>query len=478
MNMVKTVEEISQRFLAPKSDSLGYLLVAFLFAALVLTYFRIPRRRKWTLWVLWIWFWVPSLLLLVAIVCHCSALADPSRGYVTEFGTFWSDCVLKFSLFFALFIALLRALADIGISNIQEGKGWFSKAVEKALPELWLVWLFGSIFLERTVDDQLSPWIKAGVNTPQMPIIMNLAFGVTIIVTLVVVIRRRFVRQECFESGLWRFVFSWAAVPMQMMLIGPKRSGKSRLFNLCMSAKVSTADQTGTSAIRRGSFRPHKLTGSVSTMVVSVLDMVGENLGTHLHYARSLRTDEVVFVLPYRCINQEALENDADLPLFVRGNVNGDLDEKARYYCEKYFGALEYATSGLEKGVFKIKAFTLFVNLEYPGDGSKETQVKVKDTNQVERTERERIFKKIFVKLCEQFKLSDDTKLSVVYGAPQNPSDVSAEQHTFANTMSSSYKPRPVKTEEVLHKIFPFLAFNDAPNSVIPNAANVGNTGT
>jgi hypothetical protein len=93
-------------------------------------------------------------------------------------------------------------------------------------------------------------------------------------------------------------------VPSQVIIIGPKRSGKSRAFQACGGRYVPDSTIPLFASYVEDQQNVRKL--------ISIGDMPGENLGDHIYYVRTYRTNRLVIMVSAGAMKQPVLDPNTD----------------------------------------------------------------------------------------------------------------------------------------------------------------------
>jgi len=177
-----------------------------------------------------------------------------------------------------------------------------------------------------------------------------------------------------------RFLTSlWPEVPVQVVLIGPKKGGKSKIMSSVTGIPYKELKDTVTP--RTGSFRGGIHTNGsarLERISGSVIDTPGENLGQHLAAAIHFRTDALALVLNSSVFDESFLNGNVETITIRQFAQSGVAARSIRIdgvniceNCKEYLEALDLATLGAETHrsgelgalttIYKVHTFCLII---------------------------------------------------------------------------------------------------------------------
>ncbi len=338
-------------------DWIGLFVWFFVIAAAVIAFFP---RVQWKAAIVTFWFamWIPIVASGAVLVFQFGF--SQKDGVVQHYSEFWAKTLQKDTFLLALFAGIIRWIGEKNLDALEDrnGKLW-RKFLSRLVADGWLLWLLIAIYMEWQFHAP-SARILA-LNQQTNALLLGVIFVIVGWIWLYTTLRFRFVSQEGFAPAiLRRYLLSWLGTPLQIFLMGPKRSGKSRVFSACTARrhkpgndrpqKDTYGDRIPNDLLSRKFFSRR--------VVVSIIDPPGEQLGLHLHCAKVLRTDNLVL-----CFHIEAFDMNALCDSSFTMVPDGFLSCVKANDTKEYLTALNYAVSG-DPQTFKINRITVFVDCQ------------------------------------------------------------------------------------------------------------------
>jgi hypothetical protein len=157
-------------------------------------------------------------------------------------------------------------------------------------------------------------------------------------------------------------------IPSQVIIIGPKKGGKSSAFQACGGPYV----EDSTVPIFGGyHLEVPGINGAVRKLV-SVGDMPGENMGDHLHYVRSYRSNRLVIVLNFKAflaqdgthgpLNQPGLFTLDSFTALCDQNPANQFSARTREYMTALKLALKRHNAG--GGEYDVRGVSVVINYD------------------------------------------------------------------------------------------------------------------
>ncbi|MCC7375173.1 MAG: hypothetical protein IT581_11015 [Verrucomicrobiales bacterium] len=159
--------------------------------------------------------------------------------------------------------------------------------------------------------------------------------------------------EESARSALGQMILGpWAHTPRQAVVIGPNRAGKTVFIKALKSTKATLHSEIW----QYGQFGSR----------ISVIDVVGEQLGDHLILISEFRTDTVVMVLDARELGPPPADGSLVSSHLLADTLFGSESDPrtncSRKYVENFLAATHSDTSNIAARHYKVGSFVLYLN--------------------------------------------------------------------------------------------------------------------
>ncbi len=350
---------------------------------------------------------------------------------IHDYHSFWNSAnqnspstyTLQAILFFALFGGILRCCLDTASTNLEEAQNAFTRIVGPVFPVVWLLSasIFEALFLSKAVTR-----INSGA-IPLVVLFYNALFLFTVMAWLHTCLKLRFVKSEKVElplRTLCAFLCSLMRVPVQVLLIGPKLVGKTKMFEHFTGEAIAA----GTTVKPNVSTWERNATKTLG-VEISVVDMVGENLGNHIQSVKELRVDALIVVLALRAFDMKAIDKAASTgePLDGRNMKHIDIvlrvgsshqpTTEVSLATKDYLHAFNYATNGYAQNWAQCKRLVLVINMQDPENCEPGTTIERLDPL---GESGKRFFFQVLQWLAERFRPDPICRFDIVYGCPES----------------------------------------------------------
>jgi hypothetical protein len=317
-------------------------------------------RLKWKSLAKVFWFacWLSILPTLFYAAFFIGVVGQ--RGVAVEYGDLWVGYLTRETFLFALFAGVIRFLSDTTIDFFKDGtrvRSW--RLLEWFTADAWLLWLIVAAFIECKYSpesyERLTTW-----NSNWSAVPLTFLFLFTGCLWVFTCVYYRFVKQEHFAPNIIRpYICSWLRKPIQVLLMGPPLSGKSNVFSACTGRE----HVHGNIFVQKDTYKatvPPGVAGRAKSLdiVISMIDPPGEELGIHLHYAKSLRTDNLVTCFNLGQFNRTVINTPGLITLTSLSDALLNVTTP-----QDYLKALTFSIRG-QPDKFGIKQLTVFIDTE------------------------------------------------------------------------------------------------------------------
>jgi len=327
--------------------------------------------------------WHEWIALAVVVTCLLVLFGGinntpPSAGASSKF---------QFESVFTIFIlGLLRSALDVRLPKMAKKP--------RGLWDAFLIGVAVSLLVDFLTDEKKESFthiFKSTVNTWKGFGAVALAAGTYLAWIYSLLVRQMTLVENFSGPVVNRFLLKslFPEVPLQVVMIGPKKAGKSKITASVTEFKWEELKDTGTPVM--GSFLTRLNNARRTRVVGSVVDTPGENMGQHLAAAINFRTDALTLVLNSLAFDMNRVNgtafvhlrqfaNEAFLPTAKTAEV--DVAQGSREYLRN----LEIATKGSgQRGlveelaqIYKVHSLSVVIYNEAKSDFSEKGRANLK----------------------------------------------------------------------------------------------------